>query len=171
MPSVSASFHFINGHPSSETEKSQTRHFVRSHIGRWISKQVKGHSGGSEAEETDDGHARVVDRHRDRADRSSIEVEITSSTPFSSSSSSRCSSSPTVSTQTKDWLTEQTTPGIHDGSGLALASTNSALKRSASSPPWSPYWIDYVGSGTLDPFQTYPLSFPTNLVNKCDTYC
>ncbi|KAL1961886.1 hypothetical protein VTN77DRAFT_966 [Rasamsonia byssochlamydoides] len=35
-------FHFVNAHPSSERERSQTRHLVRSHIGKWTWRQIKG---------------------------------------------------------------------------------------------------------------------------------
>jgi hypothetical protein len=154
------SFYFINAKPASKTERSQTRFFVRSYVSRWRWQQIEGHSRASETDEINNGGGQDVDHSRHRADWNSIEVKAAS-----------YSASPTVGSQTQDRVTGPRTPSSHDGSELALTGTNNALEQSASGPFRSLYSIDYTGSSTLDPFQTYPSRFPPTLISSCNTYC
>lgn len=163
-PRKQMSFHFINAHPSSETERSRSRYFIRSHIGTWTWQQSQQNSGGPETDDVDESHAQNINHSMHRVDRNSIEVEAATSTS--------CSPSLSISSQTPHWATGKTIPGSHDGSGWGLTTTdtNRALDQSASGLSGSLYSMDYISAGTLDPFQTYPSSFPPEFVNKCITY-
>jgi hypothetical protein len=154
------SFYFINAKPALKTERSQTQFFVRSHVSRWRWQQIEGHSRESETNKINNSDAQDVNHSRDRANWNSIKVKAALS-----------SASPTVGSQTQDRITGPINPSSHDRSGLALTGTNNALERSVSGPFRSLYSIDYIGSGTLDPFQTYPSSFPPAFINWCNTYC
>jgi hypothetical protein len=160
-PRRQMSLHYMNSHPSLKTKRSQTRRFIRSHIGSWTQQLVKQNSGESETDEIDESHTQDIYCSSDRADRNSINVEAAGSTSSSASLSSR--------SQTLDWVAGTTTLGSHDEKRLALPRTNKSLGRFASSPSLS-YSIEDISAGTLDPFQTYPSSFPPGFVNRCIKY-
>lgn len=157
------SFHFVNAHPSSETESLQSRHFVRSHVGSWVWQQTKQSSRTVENDENDDRYAQDVRPWRDKAGWNTAELLGVGSATSSTSLP--------ISTHSPETETSRTAPSVHNGKEISLPRMNNTLERSAFGSSGSVHSIDYISGGSLDPFQTYPSGFPSNFVNWCHKYC
>jgi hypothetical protein len=150
------SFHYMNSRVSFKIERPQSRHSMRSHISSRTQQLVKHNSGELESDDIHESYA------QDRAENN-INIEAAGSTSSSASLSNR--------SKGPHWVVGNRARGSHDENGQALTRTDKLRGRAASSPSLSLYSIDYTSAGTLDPFQTYPSSFPPGFVNRCIKYC
>jgi hypothetical protein len=160
-------YSFVNARPQTKAEKRQTRTAIRSHIGRWT----------QEKQQKLDGPA-------------SSASEKSSTPEFSPTISPSSAASQQPGLQSRDnsgiaWPEEPSNTGGDSGDpDQESTEDDSDNQASAVSGPVrlrreyplgflaeSPPIIQVLGSGSLDPFHTYPSNFPSALVSQCHEYC
>lgn len=160
-PNRHASFHNMNSRVSFQTESSQSRHLIWSHISTWMPQEVTQTFGESESDNNNRSHAPAISYFNAGAE-TTIKMEAG---VFPSSSTS-----PSNRSQSTDWEVGKTARSSCDENRPAVIRTNKVKAKGASNPSLLLYSIDYTSAGTLDPFKTYPSSLPPGFVNWCLKY-
>ncbi|OCT44561.1 hypothetical protein CLCR_05640 [Cladophialophora carrionii] len=160
-------YSFVNARPQTKAEKRQTRTAIRSHIGRWTQeKQQKIESNttssGSEKDSPPES-ARAVSPSPAPADQTQPPPRQRLGSVWSDAPDSASSDGPPDRESTED--------DVQVLSELTVTAP-AHLRRvfSAGSTTHSNSAIQVLGSGTLDPFHTYPSDFSSTLVSQCHDY-
>lgn len=160
--SASQRYSFVNAHPQTKAEKLEARVAIRSHIGRWTQENQQ--------------------RSSSKTLPANVERVPASSQAFPPSQQ-LLEPPPTVSLwrDGEGWRVEPGDPGVPDDSDEEEVfgwKTRTGQGRelvdscpSSSSSDASRASIEPLGSGLLDPFQTYPSLLPVSLVSECNDYC
>ncbi|KIW34067.1 uncharacterized protein PV07_00867 [Cladophialophora immunda] len=163
-------YSFVNARPQTKAEKRQTRTAIRSHIGRWTqenqqkveSTNKSAASAGASSKSSPelsrtDSLSPVESAQSQSQRRSRVKVARPGDTDSSSSAS--------------NFDQESTSDDVEDDAGL-IVTAPSRLRQglSPASAGASRPFIHVLGSGVLDPFQTYPSTFPSSLISQCHEY-
>ncbi|EXJ74816.1 uncharacterized protein A1O5_01512 [Cladophialophora psammophila CBS 110553] len=158
-------YSFVNARPQTKAEKRQTRTAIRSHIGRWTQENQQKTEGSRSAAST----------------RASPELSRTDSLSPGESVQSQSQHHPRLkvarpgdtdsSSSASNFDQESTSDDVDDDTGLTVTAPPRLRPRlSPASRSTSHSFIQVLGSGVLDPFQTYPSAFPSSLISQCHEY-
>ncbi|EXJ55356.1 hypothetical protein A1O7_08283 [Cladophialophora yegresii CBS 114405] len=160
-------YSFVNARPQTKAEKRQTRTAIRSHIGKWTQeKQQKiensTSSGGDKNSPPES--SRAVSPPPAPTDQTRLRPPERLGSVWSDGPDSTSSDNPSDRESTED--------EVRDFSELTVTAPPHLRRAfSAGSITHSNSAIQVLGSGTLDPFRTYPSEFPSTLVSQCHDYC
>ncbi|OAP57263.1 hypothetical protein AYL99_08001 [Fonsecaea erecta] len=168
-------YSFVNARPQTKAEKRQTRTAIRSHIGRWTQENQQKIEGTKSAA--------GASASASASERSSPELSRTDSLSPAESAQSRSQRRPSrvkvakagdtdSSSSTSNVDQDSTSDDVDDDTGLTVTAPShlhQGLSPAAAGPSRRPY-VQVLGSAVLDPFQTYPSTFPSTLISQCHEY-
>lgn len=162
---IPESFHFVNGNPSSETERSLTRLLVRSHVGKWTwQQQLKTRPSDNEGARPGrraQSERRPVKRKISIKEKTESNTELLDNAiPISSSkTSSQENQEPvTAANFESEDDKKQTVSGLQPESPEASSLSPSILS------------LKNITIGTLNPSGANISSIPSALINICNEY-
>ncbi|KIW63846.1 hypothetical protein PV04_08818 [Phialophora macrospora] len=159
-------YSFVNARPQTKAEKRQTRTAIRSHIGRWTQeKQQKNESSASSASEKSSPpeSSRTVSPSPAPTDQAQPRPRDILGSAWSEGPDSATEEGGPSRRSTEDEVAGFSELTVTAPADLRRALSPRAIRRSNSV-------IQVLGSGTLDPFRTYPSEFPSALVSQCHDY-
>ncbi|KAL3465189.1 hypothetical protein BJX64DRAFT_70544 [Aspergillus heterothallicus] len=143
-------FHFVNAHPASETEKLNNKRLVRAHVGQWISTQTKDRIAASAA-----SAATVVDPRPLATSNHKSDPEALCVVDVNPDEHDLAATSPSSA------LTSGSSPSSHDSAGLSISSASrhvvpifSKIPHPQSELPWA-----IVPSQATAPSPTVDISY------------
>jgi hypothetical protein len=160
-------FSFVNARPQTKAEKRQTRTAIRSHIGRWTQeKQQKIESSASSASEKSSPpeSSQTVSPSPAPTDQAQPHPRDRFGGAWSEAPDSAPEGGAPSRRSTEDEVAGLSELTVTAPTHLRRAFSPGSTTRSNSV-------IQVLGSGTLDPFRTYPSEFPSALVSQCHDYC
>jgi hypothetical protein len=159
-------YSFVNARPQTKAEKRQTRTAIRSHIGRWTQeKQQKLDGSTTSASEkgSTPGSSRTISLSPAALELRQLQpgdkIEYEWSEAPTDESSNIHPNRESRDDDVDDLFEFAVTGPRHQRRGYPPDSTSPSSI------------IQVLGSGTLDPFRTYPSDFPSSLVSQCHEYC
>ncbi|KAH0842789.1 hypothetical protein FOPE_07943 [Fonsecaea pedrosoi] len=162
-------YSFVNARPQTKAEKRQTRTAIRSHIGRWTQENqqkiegTKTATGASTRSSPESSRTDSLSPVEPTQSRSQHPLRVSLARPADNTDSSSSASNIDQ---------DSTSDEIEDDTGLVVTAPSHLRQRlSPAARGTARPFIRTLGSGVLDPFQTYPSTFPSSLISQCHEYC
>ncbi|OAG41588.1 hypothetical protein AYO21_04290 [Fonsecaea monophora] len=161
-------YSFVNARPQTKAEKRQTRTAIRSHIGRWTQENqqkiegTKTATGASTRSSPESSRTDSLSPVEPTQSRSQHPLRVSLARPADNTDSSSSASNIDQ---------DSTSDEIEDDTGLVVTAPSHLRQRlSPAARGTARPFIRTLGSGVLDPFQTYPSTFPSSLISQCHEY-
>ncbi|KAJ5895630.1 hypothetical protein N7495_007321 [Penicillium taxi] len=176
--------HFVNARPASETERLKAKRLVRAHVGRWISNHTKDRAESAISTTNTDSIPSISSLSEATSDFSAI--PSTSTSPHGTDvrrgrakengrgrERGRGRELPIFGTRRGEWPRSSFPPSKINDSECSSDAASEGSPNLTALVAWQHEdpKIEMQIFGKLDPFNTAPTDFPSDIVDTCQSYC